>query len=326
METTPAIPDAATDPRIDPAIRPFLAGLNADPSPFWLLPGDQVRATLSGIQATAPRDLSGVTVEERHEIVDGTAVHLYIQRPEGAQGALPVILFLHGGVWIAGDFENHQGLSRDLVVGTGFAAVFVEYTPIPEAIFPTQLQECFAALKWVAERGAEHGLDGSRIAVAGNSVGGDLTAALALYTRDQKGPQITFQLLLFPAVDSNVDTASYADFAEGRFLARDFMKFGWDTYTPTETARNDVYAAPLKATTEQLRGLPPATILTAENDPLRDEGIAYGRKLREAGVEASTIEYVGLVHDWMVLNPLQQVPGVQASFRHAVAELKHYLG
>ncbi|MFF1876302.1 alpha/beta hydrolase [Leifsonia sp. NPDC058230] len=319
------IPDAATDPRIDPTIRAFLAEANKDASPFWLLPGEQVRATLAGLQASAPRDLTGVTVEEKDVVVDGQSVKLYIQRPEGAEGALPVILFIHGGVWIAGDFNNHQGFSRDLAVGTGFAAVFVEYTPIPDAIFPTQLHESFAALKWIAQEGAASGLDASRIAVAGNSVGGNLSAALALFSRDNGGPEIKLQLLLFPATDSNVDTQSYADFAEGRFLARDFMKFGWDVYAPTEEIRNDIYAAPLKATTEQLRGLPPAVVMTAENDPLRDEGIAYARKLREAGVEASAVEYIGLIHDWMLLNPIQSTPGVQTSFRHAIADLTHYL-
>lgn len=319
------IPDAATDPRIDPAIRAFLAEANKDPSPFWLLPGGQVRATLAGLQASAARDLSGVTVEQKDVVVDGQAVTLYIQRPEGAGGTLPVILFLHGGVWIAGDFNNHQGFSRDLAVGTGFAVVFVEYTPIPDAIFPAQLHECFAALKWIAQEGAANGLDASRIAVAGNSVGGNLTAALSLYSRDNGGPEVKLQLLFFPATDSNVDTRSYADFAEGRFLARDFMKFGWDVYAPTDEVRNDIYAAPLKASVGQLRSLPPAVVLTAENDPLRDEGIAYARKLREAGVEATGIEYIGLIHDWMLLNPIQSTPGVQASFRHAVADLKHYL-
>lgn len=329
MSTENHIPDAATDPRIDARIRPFLKELNEDPAPFWLLPGDQVRATLAGLQATAPRDLTGVVVEEKDLTVDGVDVKIYIQRPEAATGDLPVILFLHGGVWIAGDFNNHQGLTRDLAVATGFAVVFVEYTPIPDAVFPTQLMQSFAALKWIGAEGARNGLDASKIAVAGNSVGGDLTAALTLYAKDHPeagAPPVLMQLLLFPAVDSNVDTASYEEFAEGRFLARDFMKFGWDTYTPTEETRNDIYAAPLKAEIAQLRGLPPTVILTAENDPLRDEGIAYGRKLGEAGVDVVTLEYIGLIHDWMLLNPIQSVPSVQASFRHAAAELTHRLG
>lgn len=325
MNESHQIPDAATDPHIDPAIRPFLADLNKNASPFWLQPGDQVRATLAGLQATAERDLGGVSVEEKDVEVDGQAVKLFIQRPEGATGDLPVILFLHGGVWIAGDFNNHQGFSRDLAVATGFAVVFVEYTPIPDAVYPTQLQQSFAALKWIASEGSANGLDANRIALAGNSVGGDLTAALALYSRDHGGPEVKLQVLLFPALDANVDTDSYRRFAQGRFLARDFMKFGWDTYAPAEANRTDIYAAPLQASAEQLAGLAPAVILTAENDPLRDEGIAYGRKLREAGVEATTVEYLGLIHDWMLLNPIQGVPAVQASFRHVAADIKHYL-
>ncbi|HEY4267607.1 MAG TPA: alpha/beta hydrolase [Galbitalea sp.] len=322
------IPDASADPRIDPGIRPMLAELNKDPSPFWLLPGDEVRATLAGLQATAPRDLSGVDVEEKDIEVDGVSVKLYLQRPHGVSGDLPVILFIHGGVWIAGDFNNHQGLSRDLAVATGFAVVFVEYTPIPDAIYPTQLMQSLAALKWIGQQGAGAGLDASRVAVVGNSVGGNLSAALSLYVKDHPdagAPAIKAQVLLFPALDSNVDTQSYQDYAVGRFLAKDFMKFGWDTYTPTDERRNEIYAAPLKASLQQLSGLPPALVLVDENDPLRDEGIAYGRKLTEAGVETATIEYIGLIHDWMLLNPIQQVPSVKASFRQVAAELAHYL-
>jgi acetyl esterase len=326
--STNQIPDAATDPRIDAGIRPFLAELNKNAAPFWLLPGDQVRSTLAAVADAAHRDISGVTVEEKDIEVDGVAVKIYIQRPEGSTGTLPVILFIHGGVWIAGDFNNHQGLSRDLAVATGYAVVFVEYTPIPDAIYPTQLQQSLAALKWIGREGAANELDASRVAVAGNSVGGDLSAALALYVKDhpeEGAPQLKAQLLLFPAVDSNVDSQSYQDFADGRFLPQSFMKFGWDTYAPTEEVRQDIYAAPLKATVEQLKDLPPAVIMVAENDPLRDEGIAYGRKLSEAGVEVATVEYLGLIHDWMALTPIQNVGGVKASFRHAAADLKHYL-
>ncbi|WP_345750827.1 alpha/beta hydrolase [Microbacterium rhizophilus] len=322
------IPDAATDLRIDAGIRPFLAELNANAAPFWLLPGNQVRSTLASVVGAADRDISGVTVEEKDIEVDGVAVKVYIQRPEGAQGDLPVILFIHGGVWIAGDFGNHQGLSRDLSVGTGFAVVFVEYTPIPDAIYPIQLQQSLAALKWIGREGARNGLDASRVAVAGNSVGGDLTAALSLYVKDHPEidvPDIKVQLLLFPALDSDLGSQSYQDFADGRFLPKDFMAFGWDTYTPDEQSRNEIYAAPLKAGIDQLVGLPPAVILVAENDPLRDEGIAYGRRLSEAGVEVATVEYIGLIHDWMAITALQKVGGVQASFRHAIADLTHYL-
>jgi acetyl esterase len=326
MSETFDVPDAGTDLRIERRVREFLAELNKNPDPFWLLPGDQVRETLSGLQATVPVDLGGVAVEERDIEVDGVTTKIYIQRPAGVTEALPVILFLHGGVWIAGNFDNHQRLTRDLVVETGYAVVFVEYTPIPDAVFPTQLEECYAALQWVARDGAAASLDASRVAVAGNSVGGNLSAALTLYARDHDGPEIKVQLLLYPATDAQLDTNSYREFAEGRFLPHAFMKFGWDIYAPDEATRHNPYAAPLQARTDQLRGLPPAIIHTSGNDVLRDEGQAYGRKLDEAGVDVVSVLYVGQIHDMALLNPIHDLPSTRAEFRHAAVDLKHYLG
>lgn len=320
------VPDAGTDPRIERRVREFLAEANKNPEPYWLRPGDEVRATLSGLQDSVQVDLGGVDVEERDIEVDGIATKIFIQRPAGSTESLPVVLFLHGGVWIAGDFHNHQRLTRDLVVETGYAVVFVEYTPIPDAVFPQQLEQCYAALQWIAMEGAEAKLDASRLAVAGNSVGGNLSAALTLYTRDHDGPRIKVQLLLYPATDAQLDTDSYRDFADGRFLPHAFMKFGWDTYAPDEATRRNPYAAPLRARPDQLRGLPPAIIHTSGNDVLRDEGQAYGHKLDEAGVDVVSVMYVGQIHDMALLNPLRDLPSVRAEFRHAAADLEHYLG
>ena len=246
-------------------------------------------------------------------------------KPETAESTLPVILFIHGGVWIAGNFENHKRFVRDLVVGSGAAAVFSEYTPIPDAVYPTQIEECYAAAKWVAAHGAEIGLDGTRMAVAGNSVGGNMSAVVALMAKDRGGPKISFQLLFWPATDTNFETDSYRDFATGRFLARAFMEFGWNIYAPNDKTRKEPYAAPLQASIDQLRGLPPALIQTAENDPLRDEGEAYGRKLDEAGVEVTMTRYIGQIHDFELLNALHEVPSTQAALRQASEELAKYL-
>lgn len=320
-----ATPDASKDPRIDPAIRTFLAGVNKNSSPFWTLPGPQVRATLTGLQAQTPVDMSGITTEEKTITQDGRSVKVYIVKPEHAQGTLPVVVFLHGGVWIAGDFENHKRLVRDIAVGTGAAVVFPEYTPIPDAVFPTQIEEAYATAKWVAQHGDEIGVDGTRMAVAGNSVGGDMAAALALMAKDRGGPKISFQVLMIPATDASVQTKSYEEFATGRFLARDFMKFGWDIYAPDAKTRKNPYAAPLQATIDQLRGLPPALVITAENDPLRDEGEAYARKLREAGVDVVSTRYDGMIHDFVLLNGIRNVPGTKAAIEQINDEIKLHL-
>ena len=317
--------DPSTDPFIDAAIRPFLKELNKDSSPFWELPGDQVRAVLTGLQNKTPVDLSAVTTEEKDIVSEGKNIKLYIMRPEGVREKLPVLVFIHGGVWIAGNFENHRRLLRDLVVGAQVVGIFVEYTPIPDAVYPTQLNEIYAAMKWVAAHGDEINVDASRMAVAGNSVGGNMAAAVTLMAKDKGGPAIRFQVLLYPAVDTNFDTDSYNAFSDGRFLSREFMQFGWDIYAPDAATRKQYYAAPLQATVDQLKGLPPALIQTAENDVLRYEGEAYGRQLSEAGIPVTVTRYNGMIHDFGLLNALRALPATQSSLLQITEELKRHL-
>jgi len=179
------------------------------------------------------------------------------------------------------------------------------------------LEESYAALKWVAAHADEFGADGNRIAIAGNSVGGNMTAALTLMAKDRKGPKIAYQVLFVPATDAGVDTDSYHEFATGRFLPRAFMKYGWDLYVPDQKTRSNPYVSPLRASKEQLKGLPPALVITAENDPLRDEGEAYGRKLMDAGVSVTATRYDGMIHDFMLLNAIRELPEVESSLRQA---------
>lgn len=320
-----AAPDAATDPRIDPQVRSFLAKINTDPSPFWQLPQPKPQEILTGLQNMTPVDMSGVNTTERTITQDGQTVKIYIMKPERVAGKPGVLLFIHGGVWIVGNFQNHQRLLRDLVVGSGQVGVFVEYTSLPEARFPTQLDQSYAVLKWVADHAQEFGADGSRIAVAGNSVGGNMAAALTLMAKDRGGPKIAFQALLIPATDASVDTGSYSEYGDGRFLSRAFMKYGWDLYAPDAETRNNPYVSPLRASLDQLKGLPPALVITAENDPLRDEGEAYARKLKEAGVTVAAIRYNGTIHDFVLLNAIRYVPSTESAIGQINGSLRQYL-
>jgi acetyl esterase len=320
-----AAPDAATDPRIDPQVRSFLTKLNKDRSPFWELPQPKPQEILSGLQSQTAVDLSGVTTTERTISQDGRSVKLYIMKPAQVSGKPGVVFFIHGGVWLVGNFQNHQRLLRDLVVGSGQIGVFVEYTPLPQAKFPTQLEESYAALKWVAEHGQELGADGSRIAIAGNSVGGNMTAALALMAKDRNGPKISYQVLLIPATDASVDTGSYHAYGADRFLTRAFMKYGWDLYAPDAKTRDNPYVSPLRASISGLKGLPPALVITAENCPLRDEGEAYARKMKEAGVAVDAVRYNGTIHDFVLLNALRYVPSTEAAIDQINAGLRQHL-
>jgi acetyl esterase/lipase len=320
-----AAPDPSADPRILPQVRAFLSDINRDSSPFWELPQPRPQEILTALQDRTPVDLSGVTTVERTITQDGRSVKLYVMTPEHVTGRPGVLLFIHGGVWIVGNFQNHQRLLRDLVVGSGQVGVFVEYTPLPAARFPTQLEESYAALTWVAAHAGELGADGSRIAIAGNSVGGNMSAALALMAQERNGPRIRYQVLFIPATDASVDTASYHEYGTGRFLARAFMAYGWNLYAPDERTRDNPYVSPLRASDEALSGLPPALVITAENDPLRDEGEAYARRLSNAGVDVTAVRYNGMIHDFVLLNALRRLPETEAAIRQANEGIRSHL-
>ncbi|MCF6402858.1 alpha/beta hydrolase [Chitinophaga filiformis] len=320
--------DPGVDPRIDPQIRVFLKGLNdagKGQPPIYKLPGTGPADALTALQNQTQVDLSGIEVTERVITQDGISVPVHIVRPAGVTGTLPVIVFYHGGVWLVGNFENHKRLVRDLVVGTNAVIVFPDYTLIPQAKYPTQINEAYATLQWVAAHGAEMNVDPARLAIAGNSVGGNMSAAIALMAKDKNGPAIKMQVLLYPAVGADFNTESYKEFADGRFLTRDFMEFGWNLYAPNAATRKERYAVPMVATKEQLTGLPRTLIQTAENDPLRDEGEAYGKKLREAGVNCVVTRYVGVIHDFGILNGINKVPAVQESVKEVVRQLNEAL-
>lgn len=234
-------------------------------------------------------------------------------------------MFIHGGGWILGDYPTHKRLVRDLVTRSGAAAVFVNYTPSPEARFPTAINEIFAATQWVSEHGDEINVDGSRLVIMGNSVGGNMSAVTALRAKAENGPEIRAQILLWPVTDATFSQKSYQKYGEDRFLTRPIMKWMWDQYTTNLDERKSIYASPLQASVDQLEGLPPALIIVAENDILRDEGEAYGRKLDQAGVEVTTVRYNGTIHDFGLLNALADQPSTIAMLDHVAAELKKYL-
>jgi len=317
--------DAINDPRIDPQVRVFLAEIDKASSPFWELPQPKPQDILTALQNQTPVDMSGESTVEKTITQSGHTVKLYIMTPQNVTGKPGVLFFIHGGVWIVGNFQNHQRLLRDLVVGSGQIGVFVEYTPLPQAKYPTQMEETYAALEWVAAHASEFGADGNRIAVAGNSVGGNMSAALTLLAKDRKGPKISYQVLFVPATDASVDTDSYHEFGVGRFLARDFMKYGWDLYAPDDKTRYLPYVSPLRAGNDELKGLPPALVITAENDPLRDEGEAYARKLKAAGVEVTATRYNGMIHDFVLLNAIHRVSGVQSALKQASEGIRQML-
>lgn len=318
--------DVATDPRLSRGVKAFLKVLNSgDGPPLETLPPLDAREVLVGAQASAQVDLSGIEESEKTITADGYTIELNIVRPEGVKGTLPVFVFVHGGGWVLGDYPTHKRMVRDLVVLTGFAGVFVNYTRTPDAKYPRAIDEIYAATKWVAEHGDEIGVDGKNLAVVGNSVGGNMTAVTALKAKENGGPKIKVHIMMWPVTDANFEWDSFKQFGDKRFLTAPLMKWMWDLYTTDPKERKQIYASPLEASVDQLRGLPPALIQVAQSDILCDEGEAYGRKLDEAGVTVTTVRYDGMIHDFGLLNGLAEEPAVRSLFEHAAAELKKYL-
>ncbi|WP_413670973.1 alpha/beta hydrolase [Mucilaginibacter sp. Mucisp86] len=323
--TQAQVADYSTDEHLSPEVRTFLKALNNGGPAVESLKPAEAQKVLVDAQAGVKVNYSGITESEKTIKTDGFTIKLNIVRPSGAKGTLPGFIFIHGGGWVLGDYRTHKRMVRDLAVGSGATGIFVNYTRTPEAQYPVAINEIYAALKWVSEHGAEIHVDGKRIGVIGNSVGGNMTAVMSLMAKERKGPEIKVAVMMWPIVDAGFDTESYRLFGQDRFLTTPLMKWMYDMYIPQPEKRKEIYASPLQASIEQLRGLPPTLIQTAENDILRDEGEAYRRKLLEAGVKATTVRYNGVIHDFGLLNGLATIPQTEALFVQASAELKKYL-
>src|SRR5262245_42597433 len=316
----------AQNPKVDHRIRAFLQALNsAGGPPMETLTPAQARKVLVHAQASVQLDLPACDIKEKTITQDGLKVPLHIVRPAGSKTVLPAFIFIHGCGWVLGGLPTHERFVRDLVADSGFTAVFVNYTPSPEAHYPTAINEIYAAAKWVAAHGDEIGVDGKRLAIVGNSVGGNMTAAVALKAKHSGVPEFKCQVMLWPVTDANFDTDSYLEYAEGYFLSRAMMKWFWDAYAPDQAKRREIYASPLQATAEQVKGLPPTLIQVAGNDVLRDDGLAYSRKLDAAGVDVTSVRYENLIHDYGLLNAISQVPAVRDALHQTAEMLKKHL-
>ncbi|MFG2813550.1 alpha/beta hydrolase [Streptomyces sp. NPDC048410] len=310
------IPPPVT-PYLEPAAKELAEA--TDPHPrIYEVPPEQGRAILADLQS----DTSVPRPEVDEEWVDVDAgewgtVRTRIIRPKGVSGPLPVLIYIHGAGWVFGDDKTHDRLFRELTVGAGAAGVFPVYDRAPEAKYPTQVEQNYAVGQWVLEHGAEHGLDTSNIAVTGESVGGCMSAVFALMNKDRGGIDLKAQCLLYPVADAGFDTPSYEQFAEGYYLTRDGMKWFWDAYSDP-SQRSEKYAAPLQASLEELKGLPPTLVITDEADVLRDEGEEYANKLREAGNDVTSVRVAGMVHDFLLLDSLRDTRAANIARKIAI--------
>jgi len=314
---------------LDPITQQFLDMLAAGPPGPQLheLPVPEAREMASGMRAAFPDTFPEPTADVERRVVPGGPngdLTLYIVRPPGVPGPLPVVMFFHGGGWVLCDFGTHRRLVHEIAVGVGAAVVFPEYSLSPEVRFPVANEEAYFATKYVAGNAKELNVDAARIAVAGDSAGANMATVVCMLAKERGGPKISAAVLFFPVTNTDFDTPTYKQFADGYFLTRDSLKWMWDNYAPGDSRRSS-YAAILHASDEQLRALPPTFLMTCEFDVLRDEGEWFAHKLIAAGVPVTAVRALGAIHGCVTLGPLANTPATRAAVMFAVAHLRHNL-
>lgn len=314
-------------PVLEPTTQAFVDALEAQGGkPLYTLSYEDARKVLEDAQAISVRKLPADIEDTVFPGGPTGEVSVRIYRPVNSKGLLPVVMYFHGGGWILGSKHTHDRLLRDLVNGSEAAFVFVNYTPSPEAQFPIPVEQCYTAMKYVSENGKELGLDPSRLALAGDSVGGYTTAVVSQLAKERKGPSIRYQVLMYPVTDSSMSQPTYEEFADGPWLTKAAMAWFWDAYAPNKADRKKTMASPLSATLDQLKGLPPALVIVDENDILRDEGEQYARKLIQAGVEVTPLRVLATHHDYAMLNALADTPATKVTVQIASEKLSQALG
>jgi|SRR5579859_6243516 len=312
---------AAAAPVLEPTTQHFIDSLAGAP-PIYTLTPDAARKVLLGAQS-GPVARPVVAIQNLILPVGPKGeTRIRVIRPQGAEGVLPVIVYFHGAGWVMGDTTTHDRLVRELAVGANAVLVFVDYDRSPENRYPVAIEEDYAVTKYVAEHASEFGADPERLAIAGDSVGGNMTAVVSLLAKERGGPAVTAQVLFYPVTDASMSDGSYKAFANGPWLTANAMAWFWDAYLPDKAARQDPHVSPLNASLEQLKGEAPALVITDENDVLRDEGEAYARNLTAAGVPVTATRYAATIHDFVMLNAISETPAARGAIAQAVDFLK----
>ncbi len=313
--------------RIDPKIRKFLEEMNARRGePIYKMSPADARKFLENLQSQPVKKLDAKIEDLMIPGGPTKEVSIRIVRPGNyAGGSLPVVMYFHGGGWILGSKNTHDRLIREIANGANVALVFVNYTPSPEAKYPVPLEQAYAATKYISENGKKMNLDSGRLAVAGDGAGGNMATVVALLAKQRGGPRIAYQVLFYPVTDANFETTSYREFANEPWLTKPAMEWFWNAYAPDVEARKNPTASPLQASLDELSGFPPALIITAENDVLRDEGENYADKMMQAGVSVTAVRYLGVIHDFVALNAISDTPGPRSAIQLANTHLRNAL-
>ena len=311
---------------LEPATQQFIDELAAsDAFPFSRRSAACVRTELTDLQSRPIGKPTANVEDTTFPVGPKGIVRVRIVRPKNTAEITPVIMYFHGGGWVAGGIDTHDRLIREIAVAARAAVVFVTFGRAPEIQFPLSLEEAYAATIYVVNHASGLNLDGTRLAVVGDGAGGNIAAAMTILSKQRRGPKVAFQVLFYPATAVDFELTSYQVWRNGPWLAKRDMEWLWDAYLPSASDRGDALATPLSATIDQLRGLPDALLITAEIDVLRDEGEAYARKLSEACVRTTCTRYIGTIHDFVMLNALADTPAARAAISQAIAALRSAL-
>jgi acetyl esterase len=316
--------DTNTSSVAEPTVRAFLESLpGPGQHPRTAIELEKARAAFvafetAGAPASPPAEMSDHTLV----LPSGKNLRIHIVRPPSVGEALPAVMFFHGGGWVFGDRDSHDRLIRELAIGSRAAVVFVDFDRSPEAHYPVAVEQAYGATLWIAQHGSSVGIDCSRIAVCGDSAGGNLAAAVALLSRNRRVPEISSQVLFYPVLGADFTRPSYEQYGEGFMLTRDGVSWTWDMYAPDLGRRREPTASPLNAPIGDLSGLPPALIIIGEHDVLRDEGEEYARRLMAAGVPVTAVRYLGMVHAFVNLGALAMTPSARAALAQACTALR----
>ena len=312
-----------TDPILEPATQQFIdeAGLT-----FLALAPDDARTAFSRLQSW-PVGKPGTDIADMTFPVGPTGkVSVRIVRPRDLADPPPVAIYCHGGGWIAGDADTHDRLIREIAIGGGAALVFVRYDRAPEARFPIAIEQVYAVALHVVANASALNVDASRLAIIGDCAGGTIATAVTMLARQRRGPKIDLQILICPVTDAEFGTPSYERFAGGPWLTREAMERAWDAWLPDVRRRDEIAAAPLRATLDQLAHLPAALVIAAENDVTRDQAECYARRLSDAGVRVTSVRYNGTIHDFCVLNALADTPAARGAVFQIIDALRQAFG
>lgn len=293
--------------------------------PIYTLSYEKAREELRNLQKNSYNTIPVQVKKLDIPYEKNKSVSVTIIRPEHSDKPLPVALYFHGGGWILGDELTHDRLIRQIANKANIAIAFVNYTPSPEAHYTTIIEEGYGALTYIASHGKELQLDTKHLAVVGDSAGGTLAATITLLAKERKGPKIDCQVLFYPVTNADFNTQSYQQFAHDFWLTKEAMEWFWNAYAPDIQTRNNYIVAPLHAPVTQLQGLPPTLIINAEIDVLRDDGVNYARKLFQAGVNTVHVQYLGTIHDFVMLDPLKNAAATKNAIDLASNTLKNIL-